>query len=292
MGRMVISTSSSGLDNLKIHNNIQLIRLRMIVNNVEFIDGENISNESLQYVMSEIGCSGVKTSPTPIDEIVQLFTKLYHDGYRELFITTLSSKMSKSHEIIQSVADEFADRMNIYVYDCKELNVCEGMLALEAEYLMKQGKSLPEIAQRLDQLRSHHKMLFAVDDLSYLIKNKKLSATAGFFANVLNIKPVLQVRDDGAIVAVSKIRKFERALNYMVDDFAESIKNKNSFPYVLTAGRTEVDEYFVQLLKRRLHIDHITILPVSSISLANHGPTGVGLCVFDGVVPHAAKYYQ
>lgn len=49
MSRIVISTSSSGLDNLDINHKIDLIRLRLYVNNVEFIDGKNITNDRLLY---------------------------------------------------------------------------------------------------------------------------------------------------------------------------------------------------------------------------------------------------
>ena len=290
MSRIVISTSSSGLDNLDIDNNIDLVRLRMFVNNVEFVDGKNITYERLQHLMSGNDCSPVRTEPVPAKEVADKFKHLYEQGYKEVFVTTLSSQLSDSYKIIKAVADSYQNKMDIVVYDCKELNACEGLLALEAEYLMNEGKSLTSIVQRLDQLRAHHKMLFAVDDLSYLIKNKKLSSAAGFFANLLSIKPVLQVTDHGEVVAVNKIRKLDRALDHIVEDFGESLQRSDSFAYILSAGRSELDDYFVSLVKQRTGINKIAVLPVSNISLANHGPTGVGLCVFSGEIPYAAQH--
>lgn len=292
MSRIVISTSSSGLDNLNINNKIDLIRLRLIVNNVEFIDGKNITNERLQNLMTGPLCSAVRTQPAPAHEVEKLFTSLYQQGYKEVFVTTLSSKLSESYNIIKEVADSFLDRMDIVIYDCKELNMCEGMLALEAEHMMNEGQSMSQIVQRLDQLRAHHKMLFVVDDLSFLIRNKKLSATSGFFASLLKIKPVLQVTDDGEVIAVNKVRKLERALDHIVEALADSIKRSDTFAYILTTGCSNLDQHFVALIKQRTGVKSIPVLPVSNISLANQGPTGVGLCVFSGEIPHAAKYYQ
>lgn len=292
MSRIVICTSSSGLGNIDVKTNIQLIPMRLFVNNVEFIDNKNITQDRLIKIMSDAACSAVHTSPAPEEEVDALFTRLYEQGYKEVFVCTTSSKLSESYAITKKVAQRFQDRMHIYVYDCKELNICEAMLALEAEHLLEQGESMSDIAMRLDDLRASHKMLFAIDTLSTLIKNKKLSATAGFFANIFNIKPVLKMTEAGELIAINKIRKLERALDYIVEDFAESLQRADTFSYVLTMGRSDIDNYLLDLIKRRTGLQKIPVLPVSNISMGNTGPTGVGLCVFEGKIPHAAQLFQ
>lgn len=290
MSRIVLSTSSSGLDDMDIKHNIELIRLRIHVNNVEFIDGKNISSERLQRLMNEISHSPVHTSPAPAHEVAMMLTNLQNKGVKEVFITTLSSQVSESYHIIKEVAESFKGRLDVYVYDTKDLNACEALLALEAEKLMQQGHNMHDIAARLDSLRQSHRMLFVADDLSYLIKNKKISGTAGFFANLFSIKPVLQVSDEGQIVPISKIRKVDKAFNYMIEEFSELLQRSDSFAYMLSAGRPDLDSRFIEMLKTRTRVDKIAVLPVSSISLANHGPSGLGLCVFNGDIPYAAKF--
>lgn len=291
MSRIVLTTSSSGLDDMDIQHNVELIRLRIHVNNVEFIDGKNISSERLQYLMNEVSHSPVHTSPAPAHEVAMMLSNLQSRGIKEVFITTLSSKVSESYQIISEVAKSFADNMDIYVYDTKDLNACEALLALEADYFMQQGYAISDIASRLDALRRSHHMLFAADDLSYLIKNKKISGAAGFFANLFSIKPVLQVSKEGEVVPISKIRKIDKAFEYMVNQFAEVLPRKDSFAYVLSAGRPDLDSRFIEMLKQRTGVDNIAVLPVSAISLANHGPSGLGLCVFEGDVPQAASMF-
>lgn len=291
MSRIVLTTSSSGLDDMDIQHNVELIRLRIHVNDVEFIDGKNINSERLQYLMNEVSHSPVHTSPAPAHEVAMILSNLQSRGIKEVFITTLSSKVSESYQIISEVAKSFADNMDIYVYDTKDLNACEALLALEADYFMQQGYAMSDIASRLDALRRSHHMLFAADDLSYLIKNKKISGAAGFFANLFSIKPVLQVSKEGEVVPISKIRKIDKAFEYMVNQFAEVLPRKDSFAYVLSAGRPDLDSRFIEMLKQRTGVDNIAVLPVSAISLANHGPSGLGLCVFEGDVPQAASMF-
>ncbi|SJM36278.1 DegV domain-containing protein [Psychrobacter pasteurii] len=291
MSRIVLTTSSSGLDDMDIQHNVELIRLRIHVNDVEFIDGKNINSERLQYLMNEVSHSPVHTSPAPAHEVAMILSNLQSRGIKEVFITTLSSKVSESYQIISEVAKSFADNMDIYVYDTKDLNACEALLALEADYFMQQGYAMSDIASRLDALRRSHHMLFAADDLSYLIKNKKISGAAGFFANLFSIKPVLQVSKEGEVVPISKIRKIDKAFEYMVNQFAEVLPRKDSFAYILSAGRPDLDSRFIEMLKQRTGVDNIAVLPVSAISLANHGPSGLGLCVFEGDVPQAASMF-
>ncbi|WP_296403315.1 DegV family protein [Psychrobacter sp.] len=289
MSRIVLTTSSSGLDDMDIQHNIELIRLRIHVNNVEFIDGKNISSERLQYLMNEVSHSPVHTSPAPAHEVAMILSNLQNRGIKEVFITTLSSQVSESYNIIKEVSQSFKDSLDIYVYDTRDLNACEALLALEAEQLMKQGHSMPDIASRLDTLRSSHKMLFVADDLSYLIKNKKISGTAGFFANLFSIKPVLQVSNEGRVLPISKIRKIDKAFNYIIDQFTETLQSSNSFGYMLSAGRPDLDSRFMEMLRNKTGVNSVVVLPVSAISLANHGPSGLGLCVFKGDIPYAAR---
>ncbi len=291
MKRIVLSTSSSGLDNHSIPHDINLLRLYLHVNGVEFIDGKNINNEKLQYIMTKIATSPVHTSPVSASEVSNKLSELYLAGYRDIFITTLSTKMSDSYNVILQVAHSFKDKLNIYIYDCKDLNVCEAMLALEADHMLKQNASFTDIAKRLDDLRNNHRMLFAVNDLSYLVKNKKLSTTAGFFANLFDIKPVLHVDNDGNIVPVNKIRHIDKTLNFIVDSFIPTMLNEKVFPYVLVGGDEELNQYFIKLVKTKLRLQHIATFPVSTISTANHGPFAVGLCAFKNHIPQAAQFY-
>lgn len=289
MSRKVLSTSSSGLDDMDIKHNVELIRLRIHVNNVEFTDGRNINSTRLQRLMNEVSHSPVHTSPAPAEEVAMQLSKLHEQGVKEVFITTLSSHVSESYNIISRVAQTFKDRMDVYVYDTKDLNACEALLALEADRLMQQGHTMPDIAARLDTIRGSHKMLFVADDLSYLIKNKKVSAPAGFFATFFSIKPVLKVSDEGEVLPIIKIRKLDKAFYYVIEQLSDTVKRKDSFAYMLSAGRPDLDARFLQMLKQKTGIEKIAVLPVSSISLANHGPSGLGLCVFEGDIPYAAS---
>lgn len=291
MKRIVLSTSSSGLDNFDIPNNIEMIRLHLEINGVDFIDGKNINIERLHYLMDDLSSGPIKTAPASENEVFNKLSNLQTEGYRDIFITTLSSQMSDSYYIISKVAKSFEDKLNIYVYDCKDLNTCEAMLALEADYMLQRGMTFSDIAQQLNKLRQNHSMLFAVNDLSYLIKNKQLPMKSSFVANFLDIKPVLQVSNNGEVALVNKIRNIDKTLDFMIEYLAPSIKKNTSFPYILSGGDKDLNDYFINMVKHKLNIKKIPVFTASSVSIANHGPSAVGLCVFQNHIPQLASFY-
>lgn len=176
-----------------------------------------------------------KTSPASHEEVREQLNKLYEQGYRDVFIVCISSVFSDSYLIISQVAKEFADRMNIYVYDTKMANLGEGALAYEADVMLHEGKSFDEIVRRLDVIRHGSTIQFAVNDLSHLIKNQKLSMAAVFFANLLDIKPILEINQIGEVTVVEKIRRIENSLDYIGINVKKMMQRAN-FTYLISCG--------------------------------------------------------
>ena len=169
MSRIVLSTSSSGIEHLNISHNIQFIRLHVQVNNVDFIDGRNLTADRLSQIMLTTPSTRSKTSPASHEEVREQLNKLYEQGYRDVFIVCISSVFSDSYLIISQVAKEFADRMNIYVYDTKMANLGEGALAYEADVMLHEGKSFDEIVRRLHVIRHGSTIQFAVSKNLWII---------------------------------------------------------------------------------------------------------------------------
>ena len=80
-------------------------------------------------------------------------------------------------------------------------------MALEAKKMADNGHTVDEILSRSEYLRDHFCGYFVVDDLTYLVKNGRLSGAAGFIGGILKIKPVLELNKDGKIVTKEKIKR-------------------------------------------------------------------------------------
>ncbi len=87
------------------------------------------------------------------------------------------------------------------------------------------GASVEEILDYLEMLRDNDHIFFMVDDLKYLVKNGRLSNASAFMASMLKIKPLLELNDEGKIVASEKIRTSKKAINRVVQRFLEETDN-------------------------------------------------------------------
>lgn len=179
--------------------------------------------------------------------------------------------------------------MDICIYDTKTLNLPEGALAYEADFLMRTGAPFEEIVAALDDLRSRSVFEFTLESLNYIIRNKKLSAPAGFVATLFDVKPIMQIAQDGFIIPVDKIRKFERAVREIANRVASQIDSNNKYLYLADGGIPEITNYCAELVKDELKLDYMPIIPVSCISLANHGPQGIALGAFYGKLPRIVR---
>ncbi|ELA08453.1 DegV family protein [Moraxella macacae 0408225] len=285
MKHLVLSTSSSCLTNLNLTHNVQSIPLHLNINNVEFLDGKNINPSSLTHIMQTSPNALAKTSPPTESEIMAIFQNVYTEGYQTVFVCTLSSKFSETYKIVQKCRRSFEDKMNIYIYDSLNLNLTEGAMAYEADLMLSQGKNIAEVTSRLDYIREHSAFFFTLSDLSYITRAKKLSAPASFFANLFDIKPIMEINQAGYIVATEKVRKINPTLCKMADNIKQLIKDNQAFVYLADAGFDYLTSYFANILASEYNLTNLPVIPVSSISLANHGYKGVGIGVFYGDLP-------
>lgn len=292
MKRIVVSTSSSCLNYINTPHAVRLIPFHIIIDGKDYLDIRDIDTMRLSQMIRQNPNLQVKTSPPTEAEINALFEELYADGYEEVFVCTISSAISHSYDIFCTLKAKYAGRMNIYVYDTKTLNIDEGTLVFEADLMMQEGKSMLEIVARLDELRKNSMFMFTLSDLDFLIRSKKLSASAGFFANLFSIKPVMWVDEIGRVVPREKIRKFERSINYIAETTVSYIGNQEAFIYIADAHKGLYTEGFREMLANEYGLRNLPVIPVSSVSLANHGPDGVGIGVYCGKLPRLVKYIK
>lgn len=288
----VLSTSSSGLNNLNISHNIQIIPMHVDINNVAFLDGKNINATSLSNIMQGSPNALAKTAPPTLEEAMSIFDDLYKKGYEGVLVCTLSSKFSETYNILQKCRKLLENKLSIYVYDSLSLNLAEGAMAYEAESWLNKGKSFFEVVQRMDYIREHSAFLFTLSDLSYITRAKKLSAPASFFANLFDIKPIMEINQEGFIVAKEKVRKLDPALRRMADNIEKLVRNQKTYIFLADGGHDYLTTYYSRLLYREYGLTDLPIIPVSTISLANHGYKGVGIGAFWGELPELVERLQ
>ena len=86
--------------------------------------------------------------------------------------------------------------------------------------LLSNNKTVTEIVEELERVKSKIKILAVVDTLEYLKKGGRISATTAFAGELLNIKPIVSIID-GKVEMIGKARGSKRAFN-LINEYIEN----------------------------------------------------------------------
>ena len=277
--RIVCTTSTSCLDYYPHEENIRTIRLKIDMNNDLHDDGTDILAQDFFEKINADHNLIPKTSQPSIGSLLEFFEGLAEEGYEEVIVTTLSSKLSGTYNGICQCANMLEDKIKIIPFDTKTVCFAEGCFALKAAEMVRLGESTKMILNTLEHMRNNNKIMFAVDSLEYLVKNGRLSGAAGFLGKMFKIKPILEVFEDGTIQAVEKIRTTKKALEGVCERFKEYAKGHEYFAFICYTG-PELKEFFIKTLKEKAGLENVLETLASPVVGCHVGGQAIGIGIF------------
>lgn len=277
--RIVCTTSTSCLDYYEHEEKIDTIRIKIDMDGNLLADGTDIKADEFYKKMVENKKLVPKTSQPSLGELLDFFEKYIEEGYDEVIVTTISSKLSGTYNGICQCAQMLADKIKITPFDTKTVCFMEGKFALEAARLVKEDVPTLDIIKRLEQMKGENFLMFAVDSLECLVKNGRLSGAAGFLGSILKVKPLLGLTPDGTIESFEKIRTTKKALEAVCDRFKEYTEGHNFEAFIMYTG-DELKDFFVKTIKEKLGLENLIESPCSPVVGCHVGPNAIGLGCF------------
>ena len=198
---------------LLAEHDITLARLTTIKNGEAFIDGETITPADIFAHVANGGdlCS---TTAVNIGEYEEMFRK-YSAEYDGVIHINIGSGFSCCHQNALLAAEDFP---NVRVIDSQNLTTGQGHVVLEACRLAKTCNDLDEIVVKLNEFASRVEASFLLDQLAYMVKGGRCSSAAALGANLLNLKPCIEVKN-GKMSVVKKYRgTYAKCLTSYVKD--------------------------------------------------------------------------
>ena len=218
MNIKIISDSTCDLSPAQIaQHNITVIPLIVIKDDQEYRDGVTITAAD---VFAHVAAGGNHCSTAALNYgIYQEYFEKYASEYDGVVHISLGSGFSSSYQNACLAADEFD---NVIAIDSMNLSTGQGHVVLEACRLAKEVESLAELKEKLDAFVPKVEASFLVDKLNYLAKGGRCSAVAALGANLLNLKPCIEVKN-GKMSVVKKYRgSYAKCLASYVKDRLDS----------------------------------------------------------------------
>jgi len=192
---------------------ITVIPLTIIKDGQSYSDGVTITpKEIFEHVANGGGlCS---TAAINAGEYSDLFAK-YAKEYDAVLHINISSEFSCSYQNACLAAEDFD---NVRVVDSRNLSTGQGLVVLKACQLAKTCQDIDQLKAELDAFTPKVEASFLLDQLQYMVKGGRCSAVVALGANLLNLKPCIEVKD-GKMSVVKKYRgNYAKCLSAYVKD--------------------------------------------------------------------------
>lgn len=257
--------------------NVKMLPLSVIVDDKEFVDQYEISNQEI-YAHIKAG-QHPSTTQVPLEKFDRAFREAAEAGEDGIYIG-LSSSLSGTYQAAvlaySHVQEEYPD-LDIRLVDSQNASMGISILIREAVAMQEQGFTLDEIEERIRFLGDHVVSLFTVQDLDYLAAGGRLSKSSAFFGGLLNIQPLLEVRD-GKIEAVEKLRGRKKVLNRMIERLVEEADHIGD-QTVLLIHTDEPDTivWMKEQIEKEVQPKEILAYPVGAVIGAHTGMGTVGV---------------
>ncbi len=196
---------------------IHIFPLTVVMDGKGYLDGVEISpGDIFRHV--DGGGALPTTSAVSVAEYQEKFSGFLKD-YDQVVHINIGSGFSSCYQNACIAAEGLSD---VFVVDSQNLSSGQGHVVLAAAQAAREGKTAQEIVALLEDLVPRVEASFIVDRLDYLAKGGRCSAVAMLGANLLRLKPCIEVKN-GAMGVVRKYRgSFEKCLKSYVQDRLEN----------------------------------------------------------------------
>lgn len=253
-----------------------IITLPLIINleDKSYRDGVDITPDFIYEYHRKNGVLP-KTSAANVDDMINFFKPFIDDGYAIVHFA-ISSNMSSTYQNACIAADEFED---IYVVDTQNLSTGEGLLIMKACEWVEQGLSAKEIYDNVCALIPNVDASFVIDSLEYLHKGGRCSAVAALGANLLKLKPCIEVQGGSMGVSKKYRGKYSETLKqYVADRLTDYSDIDLSRVFVTHAGcDPETVEQVVEQVKATAPFEELIVSRAGCTVSAHCGQNTLGV---------------
>ncbi len=249
MSKPVIITADSTADlsaELIARYGIRIIPLTITLGEDVFLDGQSFTPLEMYERYRKDGTLP-QTSAPGVQEFEEFFATFVNAGY-EVVHLDISAELSNSFNAARLAAQELE---GVYPVDSRMLSTGVGLLAIEGAECRDRGMSAADIAQRLTGLIEKVSTSFVLDTLEFMRKGGRCSGVAAMAANLLQLKPALEMKDG----KLGVYKKYRGSIVHVYKQYiTERLKGKHVRPgHVFLTESGEIDPEVIEELTKLIY---------------------------------------
>ncbi len=237
---------------------------------------------SVKEFYDKMRAGGVaKTAAVTPEAFAEMFEEEALKQGKDVLYIGFSSGLSTTYNSGRIAALELKEKYpeaKIIVVDTLAASAGEGLMLYLTVQEKKKGATIEEAEAFVRDLIGRMGIWFTVDDLVYLKRGGRVSPTAAFVGNLLGIKPVLYMDNEGHLIPVSKVRGRRTSIVAMADKYTEKAVDKENGTVFISHGDCLADaQQLADILKERHGVEVKIITDVGPVIGAHSGPGTIAL---------------
>ena len=272
--------------------NLKVIPTPVVINGKDYFDGETI----FQKEFYDIQRSGAKISTYHINEYMftQAFLPYAKEGKEVVyfcFSTGIAGTFGAANLAKEDVLEQYPD-FKIDIIDSKCAAIGFGCCVYMALLMQEKGASKEEVIEAARFHFDNMEHIFTVETLEYLYKGGRLSRPAARAGSLLDIKPIIEVTDEGKLAVCEKVRGRKKAIDRVISIIEErGVDLDKQIIAVVHADCEDVCDQMIETIRARFGCKTILKGFLGCAIGAHTGPGLVGICALSAVSPYR-KYFE
>ena len=222
-----------------------------------------------------------KTAAINAEAFAEMFEEKALKQGKDVLYIAFSSGLSTTYNSGRIAALQLKEKYpeaKIIAVDTRAASAGEGLMLYLTVQEKKKGATIEEAEAFVRDLIGRMGIWFTVDDLVYLKRGGRVSPTAAFVGNLLGIKPVLYMDNEGHLIPVSKVRGRRTSIMAMADKYTEKAVDKANGTVFISHGDCLADaQLLADILKERHGVEVKIITDVGPVIGAHSGPGTIAL---------------
>jgi DegV family protein with EDD domain len=204
--------------------------------------------------------------------LTKLLADIKKKGFTDVLAINISSGLSGTFNAFRLAFQEVKD-LKITHYDSKTLGGGLAYLVQDAISYVNKNMPITDIIKELDRIRFQDSLaIYTINALKYLKKGGRIGKVEGTIGDILHIKPVITVNDEGVYITLSKGFGLQRSLIKMKDLLVEKF-GQNKIDLIVHYGNdVEKASELAERLKKDLNIRDIVLSPLTPVLGIHTGP--------------------
>ncbi len=255
---------------------IQVVPLRVLYKDNEYKDQVDITAEEVyRRLPIEIPSTSL---PAPGD-VLDLFERLKKEGFTHVLAIHISSGLSGTGQLIENLARQ-VDDLVVKVVDSKNISMGLGYTVIEAARKLAQNGSFDAVCNHVQKILGKMKVYFVLETLEYLTKGGRIGKVKGALGQMLNLKPIITVNEEGVYTTHATVRGRKKS----VERLFETIKGHLARPMhnvaVCHGAALEEAQELMERVKRHGNVGEVLMSHVSPVIGVHTGPGTLGFVVY------------